>query len=163
VRLAPIERLNRLSGAEFRGALRPLFETADPLAKALEAAKPYPSYAALLDRAEAILAELPESQQVEVLNAHPRIGSRQVSELSYREQGSDREADDPEILRELAALNQAYEERFGFRFVVFVNHRLKSAIVPVLRERLASSRSEELSTGRREMLRIARDRLTTLG
>ena len=162
VSLPPIDELNRLSGTEFRAALRPLFEAADPLASALESGKPYASYAALLDRAEAVLAELPDSEQIEVLNAHPRIGARQVSALSYREQGYAREPDDPSVLGELARLNQAYEQRFGFRFVVFVNRRPKSEIVPVLKERLARSPQDELVTARRELLLIARDRLGAL-
>ena len=33
------------------------------------------------------------------------------------------------------SLNAEYEERFGFRFVVFVNRRPKSEILDVLRER----------------------------
>jgi 2-oxo-4-hydroxy-4-carboxy-5-ureidoimidazoline decarboxylase len=58
----------------------------------------------------------------------------------------------------LAELNRAYEERFGFRFVVFVNQRPKSAIVELLRDRLDNSRGSELETALRELFAIARDR-----
>ena len=61
-------------------------------------------------------------------------------------------------LTELAYLNQVYEEKFGFRFVVFVNGRPKSEILTVLQERLDRSRDEELETGLRELVAIARDR-----
>ena len=54
--------------------------------------------------------------------------------------------------------NRAYEERFGFRFVVFVDRRPRREIVPVLRERLERTRSEELETGVDELVRIAMDR-----
>ena len=40
------------------------------------------------------------------------------------------------MLAELARLNQAYEERHGFRFVVFVNRRPKAEILDVLRVRI---------------------------
>ena len=63
----------------------------------------------------------------------------------------------------MAELNRAYEERFGFRFVVFVNRRPKSAILEVLRERLGNPRSRELRTALDEMLAIARDRLQSMG
>ena len=60
-----------------------------------------------------------EAEKLEALNAHPAIGARaSLSERSAAEQGADA---DPVILTELAYLNQVYEEKFGFRFVVFVN------------------------------------------
>ena len=108
-----------------------------------------------LGQARAVLEELPESERVEALGAHPRIGERPPSGHSAREQGSE---EDPEVLAELARLNREYEERFGFRFVVFVDGRPRSAIVPVMRERLARSREEELATGCDELVAIARDR-----
>jgi 2-oxo-4-hydroxy-4-carboxy--5-ureidoimidazoline (OHCU) decarboxylase len=62
------------------------------------------------------------------------------------------------VLAELAELNAAYEERFGFRFVVFVNGRPRRAIVPVLRERLRRTREEELATAVDELVQIAVNR-----
>ena len=59
----------------------------------------------------------------------------------------------------LAAMNDEYERRFGFRFVVFVAGRSKSGIVPVFRERLQRTRAQELATGIDEFLAISRDRL----
>jgi 2-oxo-4-hydroxy-4-carboxy--5-ureidoimidazoline (OHCU) decarboxylase len=90
----------------------------------------------------------PEDEQVEALAAHPQIG-----EASPEQHGDDRA-----VLAELAELNRAYEERFGFRFVVFVNRRPRSELVPVLRERLDRTRREELATGIDELVAIARDR-----
>ena len=71
------------------------------------------------------------------------------------EQGTD---EDPETLAELARLNAEYEDRFGFRFVVFVNRRPKSEIVPILEQRLKRTREEELDTGVAELVAIAEDR-----
>jgi len=62
------------------------------------------------------------------------------------------------VLAELAYLNQVYEEKFGFRFVVFVNRRSRAELLPVLQERLARTREEELETGLEELVRIAEDR-----
>jgi 2-oxo-4-hydroxy-4-carboxy--5-ureidoimidazoline (OHCU) decarboxylase len=64
------------------------------------------------------------------------------------------------VLTELARLNEQYEETFGFRFVVFVNGRSKAEILGVLRERLGRTREEELDTGCRELVAIAKDRWT---
>ena len=108
-----------------------------------------------LGQARAVLAALPEEAQVEALNTHPRIGEQSGSEQSAREQGSD---DDPALLAALRRLNKTYEEKFGFRFVVFVNRRPRAEIVPVLRERLERTREEELETGCDELVAIAVDR-----
>jgi 2-oxo-4-hydroxy-4-carboxy--5-ureidoimidazoline (OHCU) decarboxylase len=104
------------------------------------------------------MAGLTEQEKIEALNAHPPIGARAgLSARSAAEQGTD---SDPVILSELAYLNQVYEEKFGFRFVVFVDGRSKAAILDVLRERLARTREEELDTAVRELAAIARDRWT---
>ncbi len=105
-----------------------------------------------LGHARAIALELSESEQKELLDAHPPIGGRATSVRSAREQGTD---DDPAVLAELAELNAAYEAKFGFRFVVFVNGRPRREIVPVLRERLERSRTEELATAVDELVQIA--------
>jgi 2-oxo-4-hydroxy-4-carboxy--5-ureidoimidazoline (OHCU) decarboxylase len=140
----------QLSGGElaelFGGRTRfveRLAERADPLAEARD-----------------LLRELPEAEQVEALNAHPPIGARGLTGRSGAEQGAD---DDPAVLARLAELNEAYEERFGFRFLVFVNRRPRREIVPVLEERLERTREQELETGLDELVAIARDRAATAG
>jgi 2-oxo-4-hydroxy-4-carboxy--5-ureidoimidazoline (OHCU) decarboxylase len=111
-----------------------------------------------LGRAREVALELSESEQKEVLDAHPPIGGTASSERSAREQGTD---DDPLVLTRLAELNEAYEERFGFRFVVFVNGRPRREIVPVLERRLRRTREEELTTAVDELVQIAVNRWRT--
>jgi 2-oxo-4-hydroxy-4-carboxy--5-ureidoimidazoline (OHCU) decarboxylase len=101
-----------------------------------------------LEIAGEVARELSEEEKVEALAAHPRIG-----EASPEQRG-----DEPVVLAELAELNRAYEEKFGFRFVVFVDRRPRSAILPIMLERLGRTRAEELETGLQELVAIARDR-----
>lgn len=109
-----------------------------------------------LDRAEEVVASLTEEEKVEALAAHPAIGQKDgLSARSAAEQGTE---DDPCVLVDLETLNSAYERKFGFRFVVFVNRRPKSEVLAVLRTRLGRSREEELDTGCRELVAIAKDR-----
>jgi 2-oxo-4-hydroxy-4-carboxy--5-ureidoimidazoline (OHCU) decarboxylase len=105
-----------------------------------------------LAQARELALQLSDDEKKEILDAHPAIGARAGSERSVREQGSDA---DPAVLAELAELNAAYEERFGFRFVVFVDGRPRREIVPVLRERMQRTREEELSTAVDELVQIA--------
>ena len=100
--------------------------------------------------AEDIALALPETDRLAALAAHPRIGER-----SPEQHGGDRE-----VLAKLARLNEEYERRFGFAFVVFVNGRPREELLPVLQTRLGRTREQELDTGLRELCAIARDRWT---
>ena len=100
--------------------------------------------------AEDVALSLPEPDQVAALATHPRSG-----EPSEEQRGAE-----PEVLEELARLNEEYERRFGFEFVVFVNGRTRAELLPVLRERLERSRADELETGLQALCAIARDRWT---
>jgi 2-oxo-4-hydroxy-4-carboxy--5-ureidoimidazoline (OHCU) decarboxylase len=105
-----------------------------------------------LGHAREVAAALPDDEKKEVLDAHPAIGAKgNLSARSAAEQGADEAP-------ELDELNREYEKRFGFRFVVFVNGRPKSEIVPVLRARLERAREEELATAIDELCAIAEDR-----
>ena len=108
-----------------------------------------------LEAAAELIAEVPEDELVEALAAHPQIGATHLSERSASEQGAHA---DPTIETELAYLNQVYEEKFGFRFVVFVNRRPKNEILDILRARLERDRDEEVRTATTELVAIARDR-----
>jgi 2-oxo-4-hydroxy-4-carboxy-5-ureidoimidazoline decarboxylase len=137
-----------------REELDTIFERAPSLAEHIRGDDP----ATIIASARSLIARLSEQERIGVLNAHPRIGAdpASLSELSRREQGG---AGELATLRDLATMNEEYERKFGFRFVVFVAGRSKSEIVPVFRERLRGTRAEELATGIDEFLAIARDRL----
>jgi OHCU decarboxylase len=101
-----------------------------------------------LTRAEEIALGLDDVDKVEALAGHARIG-----EPSPEQHGGD-----PAVLTELAYLNQVYEEKFGFRFVVFVAGRSRDEVLEILRDRIGNTREEELETGLRDLVAIAQDR-----
>jgi 2-oxo-4-hydroxy-4-carboxy--5-ureidoimidazoline (OHCU) decarboxylase len=108
-----------------------------------------------LGSAREVIAELSDAEKVEALRAHPPIGGSNLSARSTAEQGA---GGDAAVLTELAYQNQVYEEKFGFRFVVFVNRRSKAEILDVLRRRIEHTREEELETALEELVAIAEDR-----
>jgi 2-oxo-4-hydroxy-4-carboxy--5-ureidoimidazoline (OHCU) decarboxylase len=134
--------------------LAAIFERAPALAERVRGSDP----ASIVESARSEIARMSEAERIGVLNAHPRIGAdpASLSTLSGREQGG---GADVATLRELAAMNDEYERRFGFRFVVFLAGRSKAEIVPVMRERLRRPRADELAAGIAEFLAITRDRL----
>jgi 2-oxo-4-hydroxy-4-carboxy--5-ureidoimidazoline (OHCU) decarboxylase len=101
------------------------------------------------------MQDLTPAEKREVLDAHPAIGAARLSAHSAAEQGAEA---DPDVLAELERLNRAYEERHGFRFVVFVDRRPKAEILDVLRSRIDNPTDEELETALGELVAIAQDR-----
>jgi 2-oxo-4-hydroxy-4-carboxy--5-ureidoimidazoline (OHCU) decarboxylase len=143
--------------------LAQLFERAPRFVERL-AAEPIESWTGLLDRAERIALTMPEDEQVELLDAHPRIGADPagVSAMSFREQGYDRDPGTAELQARLDGLNDEYERRFGFRFVVFVNGRSRAEIAELIEQSLDADREAEKSRALADVVVIARRRLVDL-
>ncbi|MEP7082199.1 MAG: 2-oxo-4-hydroxy-4-carboxy-5-ureidoimidazoline decarboxylase [Chloroflexota bacterium] len=155
-----------MSPRQFADSLAPLFEGAPSFLARLAEARPFDGMRTLFRAARRVAREMSRPDQVELLNAHPRIGAdpTAVSPLSYREQGYDRAPNqaDAAIARRLHELNEAYEERFGFRFVVFVAGRPRGAIVSVIEDALIADGDEELRRALADVVSIAEDRLRAL-
>ena len=155
-------------------ALAPLFEGAPAFLGRLCAARPFRTDAGLFAAARAIAHAMPDADQVELVDAHPRLGApaASVSALSFVEQGYDRESaeradaganaeEEAARLRlgaELEALNGAYEARFGFRCCIFVAGRTRAEVVPDIRAALDADRATELDRALDAVVDIAADR-----
>lgn len=162
----PTESLNRLSAPDFADVVAPLFEGAPRFLRLLADARPFTTDADLMGMAREVARSMPRADQVALLDAHPQIGAdpASLSTASYAEQGhgSAAASDDTWVAEELAMLNEAYERRFGFRFVVFVAGRPRAAMVPLMEVALRNDREAELARGIDDVIDIAADRLGLL-
>ena len=149
-----------------RPTLEALFEGAPRFLDRLEAAGPVADERVLFSRAREIAHAMPEVEQIELVDAHPRLGAPPgtVSAMSYREQGYDQgtEAAAPagtiDVAAELDRLNAAYEARHGFRYCVFVAGRPREALLPALAAAIGADRSAELHRALDAVVDIAIDR-----
>jgi 2-oxo-4-hydroxy-4-carboxy-5-ureidoimidazoline decarboxylase len=146
-----------------------LFEEAPRFLARLDAAGPFPSMDELFVAAREIAHSMPEDEQVELIDAHPRLGAPPgtVSRMSYVEQGYDRTTGTPadigtgadiDVAAELERLNAAYEARFGFRYCVFVAGRPREALLPGMTAALDADREHELQRALDAVVDIAMDR-----
>ena len=151
----------------FEAAVAPLFEGAPRFLARLAAARPFASPDHLFAAARSVAHAMPETDQVELIDAHPRLGAPpgSVSALSFVEQGYDRDAADEaaeaeraRVAAELERLNAAYEVRFGFRYCVFVAGRPRAALIPEFEAALERPRDEELHRALDAVVDIAIDR-----
>jgi 2-oxo-4-hydroxy-4-carboxy--5-ureidoimidazoline (OHCU) decarboxylase len=142
-----------------RATLEALFEAAPRfIARLLK--EDCASMDAMLDRAEEIALRMPREEQIELLNAHPRIGAApaSVSALSYREQGYHRGLGAGDLQNRLNRLNDDYESRHGFRFVVFVDGRSRATVAQLMPDHIERTTDEERERGLRDVVAIARSR-----
>ena len=162
--------LDAASPREFVAAMAPLFEGAPGFLWRLAAARPFGSSEQLFRRARHLAHQLPEPLQLELIDAHPRLGAppASVSAMSFREQGYDSEAAEDlaseaarerdRVAADLDSLNREYEARFGFRYCVFVAGRPRAALLPGIEAALEESRGAEIERAIDAVVDIARDR-----
>jgi 2-oxo-4-hydroxy-4-carboxy--5-ureidoimidazoline (OHCU) decarboxylase len=160
-----LETLDSASSTEFVESVGPLFEGAAGFLRRLAAGRPDGSWDAFFERARAIAHAMPEADQIELLDAHPRLGAApgSMSALSRREQGyGESRGQVADVEAELAGLNAVYEARFGFRYCVFVAGRPHSALVAELAVACLAERERELDRGLDAVIDIAISRRSSL-
>jgi 2-oxo-4-hydroxy-4-carboxy--5-ureidoimidazoline (OHCU) decarboxylase len=153
-----VAELDRLDDDAFVAAAAPWFEGAPRFLARLAAARPFGDESTLFARAGEIAHAMPEDEQLELIEAHPRLGAppASVSEHSFREQGYDRET--TAALADLERLNAAYEARHGFRYCVFVDGRSRPELVPEIEAAVGRDRAAEIERALDDVVAIARDR-----
>ncbi len=165
-----IDRLDVVAPGAFAAAVAPLFEGARHFLGRLAMARPFGTIEALFEGARGIAHAMPLDEQLELIDAHPRLGASpaSVSALSFVEQGYDRggteraTAELARVVAELDRLNAAYEARFGFRYCVFVAGRSRAALLPEMTAALRADRDAEIVRALDAVVDIARDRYATL-
>ncbi len=122
---------------------------------------PFENLSALLAHAERVLAELPESEIDSALAGHPRIGGCVTSAEAAREQAGVAGAPD-DVRAALAAQNRAYEDKFGYVYLVCADGRPAAQLLAILSERLHNDAETERRVMRMELAAINRIRLARL-
>ncbi|MHC9291465.1 2-oxo-4-hydroxy-4-carboxy-5-ureidoimidazoline decarboxylase [Mycobacterium sp. LTG2003] len=156
----PVEAFNALSDAE---RTRLLLEvcSAPTWARRLVAGGPFGDVGAVLERADRVLAELPDAELDEALAGHPRIGATPGNRSSAREQAGVSAAPDA-VKAALAAKNAEYEEKFRYVYLVCASGRSADELLAILTERLDNAPDTERRVMRSELAKINRRRLERL-
>ena len=135
-------------------------------ARRVAAARPYRTWAALLDTANSALRELDWSDVLEALSGHPMIGqradgdSREAAWSRTEQSGIDSAAQD--VAERLAELNVAYREKFGHVFLICASGLPAEVMLRALEHRLRNDAAAERLATRAELTAITRLRLERL-
>ena len=157
--------LNACDREAFVDALGHLFEHSPWVAEETFDKRPFESVDGLHAALCATMLAAPAERQLALVRAHPDLAGRlaqagQLTDSSSGEQaaaGLDRltAAEASEIQR----LNDDYQARFGFPFVICARLNDKEMILAAMRSRSGSTPEAELSTALGEIAKIARLRL----
>jgi 2-oxo-4-hydroxy-4-carboxy-5-ureidoimidazoline decarboxylase len=159
---------NSLHRESFVARLGHVFEHSPWVADRVWPERPFDSLEQLHARMVDVVARATRDEQVGLIRAHPELLGRlpqatPLSAQSVQEQGAAglREANEAE-LAQLASLNAAYREKFGFPFILAVRGKGRPEILASLAERVANTPEREFTECLTQIARIARFRLEDL-
>jgi allantoicase len=167
-RRAVLRQLNAMDDQEIRAALADVCAAPAWLDR-MAASRPFAAPAAVLAASDAAAEGAGPNDWREAFRHHPPIGERAAERpqsdasraLSAREQAASRDASPPDQAA-LAEGNRAYQDRFGYVFIVCAAGRSTPEILAILRDRLKNDPDTELRVAAGEQRRITRLRLERL-
>jgi len=123
----------------------------------------------LIEKMESAFASLQKGDWLEAFRHHPRLGEKKSpAETSSRAKSwSEQEQSgisgaQAGVVAELAAANRAYEDRFGYIFIVCASGKSAAEVLSMLRQRMSNSPEAELGIAAGEQRKITRLRLEKL-
>ena len=165
---ATLERINQAEKAEAESIFRDCCGSAK-WTSLMARARPFTSEDQLLDTAAGIWIDLQPVDWLEAFSAHPKIGETKSAglqegrsaEWSAGEQAGISSANEL-VRQELAAANRAYNEKFGFIFIVCATGKNAEKMLEVCRARLGNDLETEIGIAAREQQKITEIRLRKL-
>lgn len=163
-----LAQLNSLSRDEFIRVIGPVFEHSPWIAEATWSLRPFANVEALHTALCEAVRGASKEKQVALICAHPDLVGKlalvgQLTKESTDEQASaglDRLT--PQAVGFFQQNNAAYQEKFGFPFVICARLNKKEAILNGFKVRLNNSRAQEIQIALAEIFKIAELRLRDL-
>lgn len=156
-----IAQLNEMDEAEFVSALGDVFENTPEIAREVYQQRPFFDLEVLIERMEDAVFLLDENAKIALIQAHPDLGSQaKMADASVQEQagvGLDRLTS--EEFDRFQNLNQTYQEKFEFPFVIAVRDQTKESILEAFDRRLENPLDTEIDQALEEITKIAEFRL----
>ena len=131
-------------------------------AERLEAGRPYPGAAALLEAAERTWWALEPQDWLEAFSHHPRIGQKKVEAVWAKQEQEGVKSATKQLLQTLVEKNHAYERRFGHIFLVCATGKGADEMLGLLQSRMANDSDKELRVAAGEQAKITAIRLKKL-
>lgn len=141
-----------------------MFEDTPAIAEKVWHQRPFADLTALHQSMVAVVNNLNTDEQLDLIKAHPDLGSKtEMAEASVQEQagvGLDRLSESE--YQRFQSLNQAYQNKFNFPFIIAVKHHTKESILAAFITRLENNPEQEKQQALTEINKIAWLRLESL-
>lgn len=131
--------------------------------------RPFGDLDGLLRSADAAADPMVKEDWLQAFSHHPRIGDLDDLRRRFATTATWSEGEqvavtlaDETVLKDLAAANDTYEERFGYIFIVCASGKSAAEMLVLLQERLGNSPDEEWRIAAQEQRQITRLRLQKL-
>ena len=163
-----LDGINGFDRGTFVAVFGDVFEHSPWVAERAFAGAPFTSVDALHDAMCAAMLDATPAEQLTLIRAHPQLAGKaairgELTDASTREQqGAGLDQCLPEEYARLTALNAAYEEKFGFPFIIAVRGHTRTTIIEAMEARLANDIETEHAEALRQIERIAGFRLAAM-
>jgi OHCU decarboxylase len=138
-------------------------------AERMSAQLPFESFDDLIAEADRVWWSLEPGDWLEAFLSHPKIGEQKAAAATSEQSKQWSEAEQAGIadatnstLTTLAELNQKYEDKFGYIFIVCASGKSSEEMLAILRSRLENNPAEELRIAAAEQAKITKLRLQKL-
>ena len=163
-----LDHLNALGDSAFVATLAGIFEHSPWVAEGVLRLRPFDTVEALHEAMCAVVADAGPAAQLALIRAHPQLAGKaaiagELTVASGLEQsGAGLLHCSPAEYARLTELNAAYQQRFGFPFILAVRGHDRASIIANLASRLGSEPALEHAEALRQIGRIAAFRLRDL-
>jgi OHCU decarboxylase len=159
-----IAEVNAMDQAEFVSRFGAIYEKSPWVAKGAWHAGPFANGTALENALADVVRQASRAQQLGLLRQHPRLGTRlALSGFSRSEQAGAGLLDVSAAERaELEQLNNSYETKFDFPFILAVRNANSRSILDSCRTRINHDEQSEFDESLRQVFKIAHFRLSDL-
>ena len=163
-----IAQLNTMPEAEFIAVLGGIYEHSPWFAETAAHKRRFANTAELASALRGAVDAAGQEAQLKLVRAHPELAGKaavrgELTAESTREQaGAGLDQCTPEEFQRLQGLNEAYNRKFGFPFILAVRGYDRHGIIDAFARRLENAPEVELQTCINQIHRIAQFRLNDL-
>ena len=163
-----LAQLNIAEPEVFVAALAAIYEHSPWVAQNVLPQRPFANVEALAQAMRKAVAAAPDEAKLHLIRAHPQLAGKaaiagELTEHSTREQsGAGLDRCSPAEYAQLTQLNDAYQQKFGFPFILAVRGHTRASIIASIARRLDNDADTERDEALAQIDRIAGFRLRDL-
>lgn len=163
-----LAQLNAATPEDFIAALGAIYEHSPWVAQNVLPRRPFANEEALAEAMRQAVAAASVEARLQLIRAHPQLAGKaaiagELTEHSTREQsGAGLDRCTPEEYAQLTTLNDAYQQKFGFPFILAVRGHTRASIIAAMAQRLEHDADAERAEALAQIDRIAGFRLRDL-